>query len=264
MPIHALAVSDEIDERIHSATLRQRMPHVSVVFSCGDLPARYLEFLVDALDKPLYYVLGNHAEELTRGAWGKRYLPLGCIDLGGKVLRDPSSGLILAGLPGSPRYSQDEPEQYTEAQMLWIIARMAPRLWWNRIRTGRALDVLITHAPPRDVNDAPDPAHRGFKAIRRFLTWFKPAYHLHGHVHLYDRSQPHILCFDRTQVINVFPFRVVEIEPFAATTPALAPDPDPTVTATLDPPAVLDPQAPQPTTVPPLGRGFDPGGERSP
>ncbi len=212
MLIHALAVSDEIDERIHSATLRQRMPHVSVVFSCGDLPARYLEFLVDALDKPLYYVLGNHAEELTRGAWGKRYLPLGCIDLGGKVLRDPSSGLILAGLPGSPRYSEDEPEQYTEAQMLWIIARMAPRLWWNRIRTGRALDVLITHAPPRDVNDAPDPAHRGFKAIRRFLTWFKPAYHLHGHVHIYDRSQPFVATFAQTQVINVYPYQVIDIE----------------------------------------------------
>ena len=211
MSIQALAVSDEIDERIYSATLRQRMPEVSLVFSCGDLPARYLEFLVDALDKPLYYVLGNHAEELTRGDWGKRYLPLGCTDLGGKVLRDPFSGLILAGLPGSPRYSEDEPEQYSEAQVLWMIARMAPRLWWNRIRTGRALDVLITHAPPRDVNDAPDPAHRGFKAIRRFLTWFKPAYHLHGHVHLYDRSQPFVATFDRTRVINVYPYQVIDI-----------------------------------------------------
>ena len=71
MPVHALAVSDEIDQRIYSATLRQRMPDVEVVFSCGDLPARYLEFIVDALDKPVYYVLGNHAEELTRGGdWG--------------------------------------------------------------------------------------------------------------------------------------------------------------------------------------------------
>ncbi len=212
MPIHALAVSDQIDERIHSSTLRQRMPHVSLVFSSGDLPARYLEFLVDALDKPLYYVLGNHAEELTRGAWGKRYLPLGCINIGGKVVRDPSSGLILAGLPGSPRYSEDEPEQYTEFQMFWMIARMAPRLWWNQIRTGRAVDVLISHAPPRDINDAPDPAHRGFKAIRRFLTWFKPAYHLHGHVHLYDRSQPFTATFGQTQVINVYPYQVIEIE----------------------------------------------------
>ena len=264
MPIHALAVSDEIDPRIHSATLRQRMGHVALIFGCGDLPATYLEFLADALDRPVYYVLGNHQEELTRdGERGRRFRPLGGIDLGGRVVRDPTSGLILAGLPGSPRYGSG-PEQYSELEVLWMIARMAPRLWWNRWRHGRALDVLVSHAPARDVGDRDDPAHRGFKAIRRFLRWFRPAYHLHGHVHLYDRSQPHILRFDRTQVINVFPFRVVEIEPFAATTPALAPDPDPTVTATPDPPAVLDPQAPRPGTVPPLGRGLEPGGERSP
>ncbi|MEA2597318.1 MAG: hypothetical protein QOF01_3787, partial [Thermomicrobiales bacterium] len=112
MTIRALAVSDQIDPRIHSASLKERMPDVQIVFGCGDIPARYLEFLADALDRPVYFVLGNHLEELTRlGERGKHYEPMGCVDLGGKVLRDPFTGMILAGLPGSPKYCDVGTEQ---------------------------------------------------------------------------------------------------------------------------------------------------------
>mgnify|MGYP000545355653 CR=1 FL=1 len=220
MTTHALAVSDQIDPRIHSSSLKERMPDVQIVFGCGDIPARYLEFLADALDKPVYFVLGNHLEELTRlGERGKHYEPMGCVDLGGKVIKDPFTGLILAGLPGSPKYCDSGDEQYSERAMLWKIARMTPRLLWNRMRHGRALDVLITHAPPRDVNDRDDPPHRGFLAVRRFLHWFQPAYHLHGHVHLYDRNEPNTARFEATLVVNVYPYRLLDIETPGARAP---------------------------------------------
>jgi hypothetical protein len=213
MPNKALAVSDQIDPRIYSSTLRERMPDVSVVFGCGDLPARYLEFLADALNKPVYFVLGNHLEELTRkGEAGRPYQPMGCIDIGGRVVRDEMTGMILAGVPGSPRYTDGEEQQYTETQISWMLFKMRPRLLWNRFRHGRALDVLITHAPPRDVNDRDDPPHRGFKALRRFLERFHPAYHLHGHVHLYDRNEPSEVDFEQSRVINVYPYKVIEFE----------------------------------------------------
>lgn len=213
MPIQAIAVSDEIDPRIYSDTVRERMGHVNVVLGCGDLPARYLEFLADALDRPVYYVFGNHAEEMTRGgSRGRLVRPLGSIDLGGSVVHDRHLDLILAGFPGSPRYGENEPLQYGEWEIYWMMARMAPRLLWNRYRHGRALDILVTHAPPRGVNDRDDQAHRGFEALRRFLRWFRPAYHLHGHVHLYDRTVEHEQQFGETRVINVFPYRVIEIE----------------------------------------------------
>lgn len=222
MPVHVLAVSDQIDDRIYSPTIRERMPDVEMVFSCGDLPARYLEFLADALSKPVYYVLGNHAEELTRGGdWGKRYQPLGCVSLSGQVVTDPESGLILAGLPGSPKYNEHEPEQYTEFGMTMMILRMAPRLLWNRWRHGRALDILVTHAPPLHLNDQPeDPAHRGFLAIRRFLRWFRPTYHLHGHVHLYDRSRSPRVDFEETTIINVFLYQALDLDVAAIAQPA--------------------------------------------
>lgn len=212
MKLTILAVSDEVDQRIYSPTLRERMPDVSLVIGCGDVPATYLEFLTDALHKPVYYVLGNHAEELTReGTRGFPRLPEGCTNVGGKVITDPLSGLIIAGLPGSPRYSEREPVQFTEWQMWMMIARMMPRLLWNRIRKGRALDLLVTHAPPRDINDEQDVAHRGFIAMRRFLQWFTPDYQLHGHIHVYDRSKSHITRYLETEVINIYPYQKLEL-----------------------------------------------------
>ncbi len=238
--VEILAVSDETDPRIHSATVAERMGHVSMVISCGDLPASYLEFLSDALNRPVYYVLGNHAAELTRqGNRSRVRQPEGAIDVGRKVVRDESTGLIMAGFPGSPRYGENEPLQYSEWDIYWMMGRMTPRLLWNRLRHGRALDVLITHSPPREVNDRDDMAHRGFKALRTFLRWFKPAYHLHGHVHLYDRSQPYSQKFEETDVINVFPYRVLDIEPATAGAPAPARGavPAPTTITTMPIPA---------------------------
>ena len=226
-PIPVLAVSDETDPRLHNPTVRERQGHVALVIGCGDLPTGYLEFLADALNRPVYYVLGNHADELRRGCCrSEAAKPMGAIDLGGRVVRDPRTGLILAGFPGSPRYGEHEPAQYAEREIWWMIAKMAPRLLWNRLRHGRGLDVLVTHAPPRHVNDREDPAHRGYEALRPFLRWFRPPVHLHGHVHLYDRSLPSEERFEATRVINVFPYKVVELEPFAASAPAPVPAPD--------------------------------------
>lgn len=208
MNVEVLAVSDEVDQRIYTPSVRERMGDVDLIIGCGDVPASYLEFLVDAVNRPVYYVLGNHAEELTRhGERGEPVHPQGCIDLGGKVVRDPFSGMIMAGLPGSPRYSEHEPVQYTELQMHWMMLKMVPRLYWNKFRHGRFLDVLVTHAPPRDVNDREDKAHQGFTAMRRFLRRFQPTYQLHGHIHLYDRSQPFQTTFLKTEVINVYPYQ---------------------------------------------------------
>lgn len=212
MPIRVLAVSDQVDPRIYSASIRERMRDAQVVFGCGDLPASYLEFLADALDRPVYFVFGNHLEEATREPGGDLYQPMGSVDLGGRVVRDRWSGLILAGIPGSPRYAENEPMQFTEFQISRMLWKMTPRLLWNRIRHGRALDILITHSPPRDLGDREDLPHRGFKAIRAFIKRWRPKYMLHGHVHLYDRSEPFILTFEDTTIINVYPYRVLDLD----------------------------------------------------
>lgn len=213
MRLQVLAVSDEVDQRIYSSSIRERMGDIDMIIGCGDLPASYLEFLTDALHRPVYYVLGNHAEEITRtGVRGETRHPEGCIDVGFKVERDPLSGLIIAGLPGSPRYSDQEPVQFTEFQMTMHMIRMAPRLLWNKLRYGRALDLLVSHSPPRDVGDREDVAHRGFTSMHRFIELTKPRYQLHGHVHLYDRTENNIHRLYDTEVINVFPYQRLDLD----------------------------------------------------
>lgn len=213
MNLRVLAVTDEVDPRVYSTSVRERMGDVDIVISCGDLPATYLEYLTDALHKDVYYVLGNHAEEIVReGQRGVPRHPMGCIDLGFKVVRDPRTGIIFAGLPGSPRYLERAPVQFSEKEMTWNIIKMMPRLIWNRIRYGRAMDILVTHAPPRDVGDREDPAHRGFVVMRKLVKWAKPRYQLHGHIHLYDRSQGNTSQLFETQVINVYPYQKLELQ----------------------------------------------------
>ncbi|MBX3071922.1 MAG: metallophosphoesterase [Thermomicrobiales bacterium] len=208
-----LAVSDQIDQRIYSSSIRSRMDDVKMVIGCGDLPARYLEFLADALDKPVYFVLGNHMEEWTRDPQsGKPYDPMGCVNLDARVIADRSTGLILAGLPGSPRYSGEGGQQFAEWQMALKIGRMLPRLVRNRLRRGRWLDILVTHAPPRGVNDRDDVAHRGFASIAWFLRRFKPRYHLHGHIHLYDRNELYRQRYHTVEVINVYPYQKLTLD----------------------------------------------------
>lgn len=211
--VNILAVSDQVDPRIHSASLRTRMPDVDIVLGCGDVPARYLEFLADALDRPVYFVLGNHHEEFTRkGLAGARYEPMGAIDLGGKVRRDQATGLILAGFPGSPKYSRETEQQYSDLEVFGMMLRMTPRMLWYRLRYGRFLDVLISHAPPRHINDREDVPHRGFRSLRAFLRWFKPTVHLHGHIHIYDRNEVVETPYARSTVINVYPYRRLRLE----------------------------------------------------
>ena len=45
-----LAVSDEVIDRLYSASVRETYPEVRMIFGCGDLPYSYLEFLVSVYD----------------------------------------------------------------------------------------------------------------------------------------------------------------------------------------------------------------------
>ena len=49
-----------------------------------------------------------------------------------------------------------------------------------RVASGSVL--VVSHAPPRDVNDDHDRAHRGFTAFRWLVRRLRPPLWLHGHV----------------------------------------------------------------------------------
>lgn len=200
-----LSLSDQVLELIYTPSVAQRFADVDLVLGCGDLPYYYLEYLVDMLGKPVFFVRGNHAAEVEHASTGTpRTAPWGATDLHRRVVN--FNGLLIAGFEGSVRYRKG-PYMYTQGEMWMMVLQMVPRLLWNYLRHGRALDVLATHAPPWQVQDANDPAHHGFKAFRWLLKTFRPRYHFHGHIHVYNKDTAVLTRFHNTLVINTYGYR---------------------------------------------------------
>ena len=100
---------------------------------------------------------------------------------------------------------------------------LAPKLMRNRMRYGRYLDVLMAHSPPAGIHDKPDLPHQGFTSFLAFMRWFKPGYLLHGHIHIYRHDEVTRTRYGATEVINIYPYKLLEIEPGPPET-ALAPE----------------------------------------
>jgi Icc-related predicted phosphoesterase len=203
-----LSLSDQVLEFVYSPSAKERFKNADMVLGCGDLPYYYLEYLVDVLDKPVFYVRGNHAAALEHSEGADRKEPWGAVDLHRKVVEH--KGLIMAGFEGSLRY-REGPYMYTQAEMWLMVFGIVPRLLLNYLRYGRALDILVTHTPPWQVQDKPDLAHQGFRAFRWLLKVFKPRYHFHGHIHLYDAAAPSRTRFENTLVINTYGYRETKV-----------------------------------------------------
>ncbi len=209
-----LALSDQVVEHLYSPLVKERFGDVDLVVGCGDLPNYYFDYIVSMLNVPLALVPGNHdlpvaspnADQDSGGSVGARW----SANIDGMVIQE--QGLLMAGLGGSIRYRPDGIHQYTQTEMAGRALALAPRLYWNRFRHGRFLDILVTHAPPRGIHDAEDPAHVGFVVFNRLIAHFRPRYLLHGHSHVYRRCDVTTTQVGPTTIINVYPYRVIEVD----------------------------------------------------
>jgi len=204
-----LSVSDQVDPKIYSDTLKERHGDVAFVISCGDLSYMYLEYIISALNRPLYFVHGNHdpSQELNMG--DPRSYPLGADNLHRRIFKD--HGLLLAGVEGSIQYNQRTPYQYTQGRMWSHVFKLIPGMLFNRMRYGRYLDIFVTHAPPKGVHEGEDWTHQGINAFRWLIDTFQPAFHFHGHIHIYRPGTVRETRVGKTLVINTFQSRVTEI-----------------------------------------------------
>ncbi len=194
-----LAVSDEACAALWDYYVPGRLKEYDLILSCGDLKADYLSFLVTMGRCPVLYVHGNHDTGYDRNP------PEGCDCIDDAIV--VYNGIRILGLGGCLRYHPGE-HQYTDDQMRHRIRRLRRKLK----RLG-GVDIVVTHAPPRGVGDAEDPAHWGFEAFRELLEEFKPMYLLHGHVHLsYGSDNIRLRHFGDTQVINVSERYVLDVE----------------------------------------------------
>ncbi|MCL4868168.1 MAG: metallophosphoesterase [Anaerolineae bacterium] len=209
-PLRTLAVSDQVIDHLYNRDVALRWPGIKLIFGCGDLPFYYLDFLSSALDAPLLYVRGNHDAGPYLTSDGRNQIGVECgRDIHAHVIEE--QGLLIAGLEGSMRYRPKAKCMYSEEEMAWEIGRLLPALLWNRLRYGRFLDVLITHSPPYGIHDLPDRAHTGFKVFLTLMRWARPRYLLHGHIHTRLNNDPQLTRYHDTTVINVYPYRLIEI-----------------------------------------------------
>lgn len=205
-----LSISDKKYKLIHSPQVRERFPNVDFVIACGDLPYYYLEYIFETLEVPLFFVRGNynHPEEFHSA--GVSCFPRGCFDLHRRIKH--WNGFSLAGVEGSLQYNNRGYYQYTQNEMWWNVFSLIPGMLMNKLKTGRYLDVFVTHAPPWKIHDKKDRTHQGIKAFRWLLETFQPRYHFHGHIHVYQVDTLVETEFHNTQVINTYGFRETTLD----------------------------------------------------
>ena len=193
-----LTIADEICPAFWDYYVPGRLADFDLIISCGDLNPKYLSFIVTMARCPVLYVPGNHDTRYVKDP------PEGCDSIDGRIVI--YNGLKIMGLGGCKRYHPG-PYQYTEKQMKWRLFRMR----WPLKKVG-GVDMLVTHAPPKDLGDAPDRAHWGFETFREFLDEYHPRYFLHGHVHMtYNAKQPRVREYGTTTLINAYERYVLEI-----------------------------------------------------
>lgn len=186
-----LAIGDEESKYLWDFFDKSKLEGIDLIISCGDLDPRYLSFLATFSNVPVLYVHGNHDEIYDTVP------PEGCICIEDKVY--VHKGVRIMGLGGSMRYRPGS-HQYTEMEMRMRYAKMKLRFQFIG-----GVDILVTHAPARNLNDGDDLPHQGFQVFRSILDTYHPKYFLHGHVHMkYGRKHKREDVYEDTQVINVF------------------------------------------------------------
>jgi Icc-related predicted phosphoesterase len=204
--VKILAVSDQVVDRIYSLSSSGHFQDVELILGCGDLPYEYLEYLVTMLNVPLFYVPGNHDPKFDLTSAGSRAQGGSNLDL--KTVRHKK--FLIGGLGGCIRYRPDGINQYTQTEAYARAFRLLPKLLFNRIQYGRALDILISHSPAFGIHDDTDPAHHGLKALNWLIRVAKPRYHFHGHTHFFKTN---ILNAETTvgitKIMNVYPYKTI-------------------------------------------------------
>ena len=193
-----LALSDTEARSLYDYYRPGKLKDYDLILACGDLRVEYLEFLVTMARCPLLYVHGNHDE-------GWRREPEGCICIEDSIYT--YEGLRILGLGGAYRYREGR-YLYTERQMKRRIRRLSLAL-----HRSKGFDILLTHAPARELNDMDSLSHRGFECFRTLLEKYKPRYFIHGHVHRnYGVDIPQRCSFGETTVVNAYEYCVIDTQ----------------------------------------------------
>lgn len=217
-----LCISDQIDPLVYSSGAKEHFKDIDLILCAGDLAMEYIDYIVSTLNKPTYFVFGNHnleefgfhhktenhpSNDMSMSD-GLSYAH-GAVYAGFKMYKEQN--ILIAGCSGSMRYNRGL-AQYTNREMFFKLLKMVPKLLYNKLRYGRYLDIFLTHASPLGIHDKSDLCHKGFECYLWFLKKFKPKYMVHGHIHLYDSREIRVSVWESTTIINAFSHYIFECE----------------------------------------------------
>ena len=186
-----LAVADDESKNYYEYYSPGKLDDFDLIIACGDLHKVYLEFLTTMASCPVLYVRGNHDDILIDDP------PGGCICIEDTVYE--YNGLRIAGLGGSFKYREGR-NTFTEEEMGKRVRKLG-----KLIRRHNGIDIMVTHAPARGLNDFDSVSHRGFEAFNHLMEKYRPAYFVHGHIHKnYGVHIPQISEHNGTTIINAY------------------------------------------------------------
>ncbi len=186
-----LAISDATVPQLYDNFDKAKFADIDCVISCGDLPIYYLDFIIDALNVPCFFVPGNHDKALEEKH------PAGWVNLHENVVN--FRGLTIAGLGGSRFYNGESEFQYSESEMLLKYYMLRLKLLFKP-----KIDIFVSHSPSYGLGDLVDStSHQGFRSFLKILDFYKPKLHLYGHTHL-DYGVNRFGLYHQTLLINAF------------------------------------------------------------
>lgn len=137
------------------------------VFCLGDLYSVDIKRLVGH-GTPVYGVYGNHCRRGYLRDEGATEVAVDGTAVAG--VHYTSFGTVL-GVNGCVRYSNAADLQYTQDEFAAALDGLPP------------VDIVLTHCPPRGVNDHTDHAHFGIDALRDYVLQSRPRHLFHGHTY---------------------------------------------------------------------------------
>ena len=163
--------------------------NIDLIITCGDFSIFGLAQLREITDIPKIGVYGNHC---TRGYMEEH----GIFNLHLKQFE--FMGLSFGGFEGSVRYKADPyAVMWTQEEADILVPQMP------------IVDIIVTHCPPRGINDASDLPHTGFNALRDYLITNTPKAWFHGHT--YPSAESLVTSFNETRIIYTDPEIIVQI-----------------------------------------------------
>lgn len=104
--------------------------------------------------------------------------------------------LIFGGFEWCVRYKKWDHIMYTQEEANELIKKL-PKV-----------DVLITHCPPRFINDNDDEPHHWFEALSWYIENFSPKYLFHGHTYNYWHF---ITGYKNTKIFYIEKWKIIDL-----------------------------------------------------